>query len=406
MSKNIKLPEHNSSRLLFVDNDDAELVLNELEQVSSDIEKDRCTEGGCKFLLGKLSDHTWILEDCGIYDSNHTHRAEIINTTSNEVAYNVTRIMEYSQECDRLYTEHSGSIKFILLDSPSEDLYANFYIKYERALPSAVTRLGNITIDGNVFQGCILFYNYNSNNQLVIQEAVQISGGLQVTNELDQPVNYMNYCSLTIKDVILEFGRISIKYNINPNNSNSVKIGMIGTISPYINSQNNYYGKFNSSRYYTENDSLVEPSYFIIQAPKNRSWICYRECYEESLPGSYNYEYDDNNNYVQHTKNDCPCYFINKEGAALNGYNGTLNNGHYEYTINIDRNRTPYLFMLPEIFWNYQSIEYFGSNDNVVSYDGGPSNPIKNIYNELDGIFYKQFTIVPSSQIFKIKITY
>ena len=83
-TKNIKLFEHNSSRLLFVDHQESDfkLDLEELEQDSS--ETDKCNCDSPKFLLGKLNNYIWLLEDSGIYDSNHTHQANINHTDINE----------------------------------------------------------------------------------------------------------------------------------------------------------------------------------------------------------------------------------------------------------------------------------------------------------------------------------
>ena len=74
---NIILPEHNSSRLLFIDNQDPNfnLTIENLEQDSS--EKDKCNCSDPKFLLGQLNDYIWLLEDSGTYDTNHTHQANL-----------------------------------------------------------------------------------------------------------------------------------------------------------------------------------------------------------------------------------------------------------------------------------------------------------------------------------------
>ena len=423
MSTRIILPEHNSSRLLFIDNQlpDFNLNLVELEQDSS--EKDTCT---CdpKFLLGKLNEYVWILEDSGKYDSNHTHQAELrynnslTNTT--EVMFTVNRIMEYSQECDRLYANHGGGIKFILIDSPSETQTMELFIKYERSLPGfeVITDLRNNDTN-EVYRGCIVFYRY-INNVPTMYQIVQVIGGLNVIDTNTQlPMQNVEYCGITIKTVKIDFNKITFTYSITPNDTNDIKVGYIGTSSLFTNPQNKNYGKFISEGYYQNNDNFIEPGCFFIQAPKNRSWICYRSYYNNSSVISkmvqeiYNYNLSTGRyNFANKVKNGYNCYELNK--ASLNGFNGILNDNKYIYEIEIDRtsDKSYFFFIIPLMFNDYESLEYYNSNNIKITNStdlGANEFTEQNIYNELDGLFYKAIKVpigLSYCKIYKIKITY
>lgn len=421
-TKNIKLFEHNSSRLLFVDNQESDfkLDLEELEQDSS--ETDKCNCDSPKFLLGKLNNYIWLLEDSGIYDSNHTHQANINHTDINdntETLYNVTRIMEISAECDRIYTAHGGGLKFVLLDSPSEDQIIELFIKYERSLPciEQITDLRDNNT-GDVYPGCLVFWRYN-NNQLQMYQVVQLIAGLTVRNDDLSPMNNINYCDIDIKNIIVDFNRLKFTYSIEPNTSNDIKISFIGTQSLFTNPSLGNYGKFIGRKYYENNDNYIEPGIFLIQVPQNRSWICYRIFYSlsESPGSSVNLIHKSNNTtfvtvYEAKYKNNCKCFYL--DHSELNGYYGNLENNKYIYEIDIDRNsdKNWVSIMIPTIFNNYESFEYFDNNGNKLTNqnDLGANNFFdKEIYNELDGIYYKCITIPIGLQyckIYKIKITY
>ena len=423
MPTQIILPEHNSSRLLFIDNQlpDFNLEVVDLEQNSS--EKDHCNCSS-KFLLGKLNDYVWILEDSGKYDSNHTHQAELkynnslTNTT--EVMFTINRIMEYSQECDRLYTRHSGGLKIILIDSPSDDQIMELFIKYGRSLPGfeVITDIRNNDTN-EVYHGCIVFYKY-VNNIPTMYQIVQIIGGINVIDSNTQlPMQNIEYCGITVKSVNINFNRIKFTYSITPNNTNDIKVGYIGTSSLFINPEKQNYGKFISKGYYLNNDNFIEPGCFFIQAPKNRSWICFRNYYSDSSMLSSNvqeiYGYNQSTNRYNFSikqKNGCKCY--NVIMAALSGIKGVLENDKYIYTIDINRNNDHnyYLFMIPLLFNDYESFEYYDNNNTklINSIDLGSKNfEDQNIYNELDGLFYKLITIpigLSYCKVYKIKITY
>ena len=425
---NIILPEHNSSRLLFIDNQDPNfnLQIEDLEQDSS--EKDKCNCSNPKFLLGQLNDYIWLLEDSGTYDTNHTHQAKLNYTDQNnntETFFNVNRIMELSAESDRLYTAHSGGLKFILLDSPLEDQIIELFIKYERTLPGfeMITDLKN-TQTGEIYPGCLVFFKYNTNNTSQMSQVVQLIAGLSVrdSNTL-QPMNNINYCSLNVKNATIDFNELKFTYSIEPNITNDIKVSFIGTNSLFTNPNSGNYGKFISQRYYENNDNYIEPGVFLIQAPKNRSWICYRTYYNSGFsPGTYvnvvtksnltNHSYEYTNKYKNDGENDCLCFYLNK--SPLNGYKGTLENNKYVYEINIDRNsdKNVFLLMIPKMFCNYTSLEYLDNNNNVLtnSMDLGANEfTVKDIYNELDGMFYK-LIVIPIlrfyCKIYKVKLTY
>ena len=420
---NIKLFEHNSSRLLFVDNIDPnfELKLEELEQDSS--EKDKCNCNKPKFLLGKLTNSVWLLEDSGAYDSNHTHQANINYTDQSdntETFFNVDRLMEYSAESDHLYTSHGGGLKFVLLDSPIEDQTIELFIKYERTLPGIeqITDLKN-NDTGEIYPACIVFYKYN-NNVLQMLQIVQLVAGLNVRdNNTLEPMKNINYCSLHVKNALIDFNRLKFTYSIDPNTSNDIKVSFIGTNSLFTNPSLGNYGKFISGRYYENNDNYLEPGFFLIQAPKNRSWICLRTKYgSTNSPGTYYYNVSQSDIqsliyvYEIKHKDNCKCCYLNK--SPLDGYYGNLENNKYVYEINIDRNLDENYFtiMIPYIFTDYESLEYIDNNGNIVSgyMDLGANEFVEeNIYNELDGMFYKQISlpiIRTYCKVYKLKITY
>ena len=108
---NIRLPEHNSSRLIFVpssitgNNPDFKLYIEDTT-TDSNCSCSGDSEYPSNWLLGKLNNYCWYLEDCGIYDSNHYHTANIYYYDNSNVKQNyitVTRSMEYGEESDRLF---------------------------------------------------------------------------------------------------------------------------------------------------------------------------------------------------------------------------------------------------------------------------------------------------------------
>ena len=423
---NIILPEHNSSRLLFIDNQDPNfnLQIADLEQDSS--EKDKCNCSDPKFLLGQLNNYIWLLEDSSEYDTNHTHKAKLNYTdqyNNSETFFDVKRIVEYGEECDRLYTSHSGGLKFVLLDSPTENQTIELFIKYERTLPGfeMITDLQN-TQTGEIYPACLVFFRYNStNNTPQMTQVVQLVAGLNVldSNTL-QPMNNINYCSINIKNINIDFNQLKFTYTIDPNTTNDIKISFIGTSSLFTNPNNGNYGKFISQRYYENNDNFIEPGIFLIQAPQNRSWICYRTCYNSGFsPGITVSEVTKSNltnhsyEYTTKYKDGHKCYYLNR--ASLNGYNGTLENNKYIYEVNIDRNsgKNVFILMIPTMFTDYESLQYLDNNNNVVSsyMDLGANefNDTEIVYNELDGMFYKTIVIPiirSYCKIYKVKLTY
>ena len=411
---NIKLLEHNSSRLLFYSVDampnanEFKLTIEDITSTTSD--STYCTEMDNhiytnNWLLGKLNNKIWYIEDVGVYDSNHEHTAKVyyIDETTNEenIVWNVKRIMEYGEECDRLYCEHSGGFKILLIDSPENELEANFYIKYERNLPGIGEAVGTLTnpTTGETINNCVVFYKYNSSNEVIMTEAIKLDFNLSVINNDGSLMEGINYCNIIPKKADIEFSRLSIKYEISPNTSNDVKLGMIGITTlgesdPY----SGYYGKFNSSRYYQDNDNYIEPMYFIVQAPKNRSWICYRSGYCDEYVGF--------GPYRNHQIDGCYCYYVRGEGFGLNGYYGTYNSStqRYVYEININPidNGKVFSVLLPKIFFNYQSVTYKNGSSNTIAFDG----EIEDIYNEFDGMIYRVFYLESSSNVRKIILEY
>lgn len=397
---NIHLLEHNSSRLLFFSsNVETEL---KIESTTSD---PYCTEHDeyqymNDWLLGRLNNKIYMVEDVGIYDSNHEHTAKIYHMVDGveNITWNLTRQMEYSEECDRLYCEHSGGFKILLVDSPTESQKANFYIKYDRNLPGVGEYIGRLRNEatGETYYNCIVFYKYDDGNNLIMSEVLQMDFNLSVVNDDNTPMEGINYCGILPKRAEVEFSRISIEYNITENTSNDVKIGMIGvsSLNETTTGSGYRYSKFLSPRYFDGNDNIIEPMYFIVQPPKNRSWICFRTSYEQVSPGPYSIR----------TLDGCNCYYIRVPGAGLNGYYGTYNSSTdtYRYEIIVDRSRLPFILMLPKIFWNYSSIKYYDTNNSLRSFDGQSLN----IFNELDGMYYKIFKLLPTSSIAKIILEY
>ena len=423
----IKLPEHYSSRLLFLqtktmEDVDEDCNIDDFNLQIRDTTNDvNCTESDnseypSKFLLGKLTNHVWYLEDSGIYDSNHEHTAIAYHISecngTEKTVYQITRIMEYGDECDRLYMEHGGGLKVVLIDSvdPTEEQTLNFYIKYERSKPAPVEVFGNVKdTNNNVIQNCLVFEKYNDNNQLVISEIIQMTFGLLIykndefgPNGEYIPVEYINYCSIHPQNITYDFSKITIKYTIDENTGNEPLFSMIGTNSVGDNvGISNYWGKFISYKYHNDNDSYVEPGYFLVQAPKNRSWICYRTYIGHPNPGVGVYDYSISNYKY---KDDAKCINVRWPEAGLNGYYGTYNSSTNTYTYEIDTSEKSFGLLLPKIFWNYTSLKLLDSNGNELVRPDDHSITI--IYNELDGMFYKSILMLPTSQVNKIKLEY
>ena len=402
---NIKLFEHNSSRLLFIE----ESVINNINNfelfIKDTTDSEYCTEMDDtqyvnNWLLGRLDRHTWLLEDVGIYDSNHEHTADIYyidNNGEEQILYHIIRIYEYSGECDRLYVEHGGSTGFILLNSGGINLNVNFYIKYERDLPSVKEYVGTgmKSTTGERIDNCVMFFKYNALNKLILYQSIRINFNLETIEDLGE----INYSDITPKDINIDFAQLSIKYDITNNTQNNPKYGAIGILSlDNILPEYMYYGKFVSENYYINNDKYVQPTYYIIQSPQNRSWICYRSCYSSN--GYYSYTYG-----VREMYDEYLCCYINRENCGLTGMNGIYdnNNSQYIYEINIDKSKNYYCFMLPEGYLDYDSITFLNENNNEMTLN---DNYIDDVYNELDGIIYKVFNIRKSSSINKIIIRY
>lgn len=396
MVSNIKFPEHNSSRLIFV-NPNSLNNINDYKLYVEDITNDQncsieCSGNSVKWLLGKLNENVWLLEDTGIYDSNHEHTGDIYyidNNDQKQIVYNITRVMEYSQECDRMYTEHGGGFKFLLLDGDEDDLYANFYIKYERNLPGCFEKIEDLIINNETISDCIEFCKYDSDNQLIITEILKINTEMSIVdNTTGNPMDNINYCNISINDISVDFSKLSVNYHIDENNTNDIKLGFIST--NYIS------GKFLSANYANMNDSVITPSYFIVQAPKNRSWICYRKVNNKgTMWDGYSNIWDDKY-----------CGMLDFPDEELTGYYGTYNDetNSYIYEIDIDRSKMPFILLIPKMFCDYDLIEYFDENDRLIIYYDG--EPIKDIFNELDGMFYRVISIPPASHTAKIIIEY
>lgn len=402
MPTNIYLLEHNSSRLLFYSSStDVELKIEDTTSSQYCTEMDGYIYPN-NWLLGKLSDHIYYIEDVGIYDSNHEHTAKVYYndpvTNEETIVWSVTRLMEYGEECDRMYCEHSGGFKVIFIDSPIEDLYANFYIKYERNLPGIFEQIGTLTnkTTGEKHYNCVVFYKYNPDNpdNIMMAEILQLDFNLTVVNDDNTLMDGINYCTITPKQANIDFSRLSVKYSLSENNSNDIKLGMIGA-SPFNENELDFrHSKFLPDRYYTGNGNFIDPMYFIVQVPKNRSWICYRCCYDSASPGPF---------YNDRTIDGNICGYIRAKGAGLNGYYGVLNGDKYVYEINIDRSKMPFIFMLPKMFWDYSSIKYYDSNNNVIRvFDGTTID----VYNELDGMSYRIIVFPPASYTAKIILEY
>jgi hypothetical protein len=52
--------------------------------------------------------------------------------------------------------------------------------------------------------------------------------------------------------------------------------------------------------------------------------------------------------------------------------------------------------MIPKLYWNYSQIIWKNSSGSSVTYSGLPQ---EELYNELDGMFYRIFILPPSSPI-------
>lgn len=395
--KEIILPEHNSSRLLFVNIPECNNGTIDLN-IEDTTDSEYCTETqkyqyNNSWLLGKLNNYIWLVEDVGQYDLNHEHTANIYytdpNTNEKVVVYTIRRVMEYGEECDRLYMQNSGGFKLLLLDNTDNTQYANMYIKYEKYLPGCKEEVLTRNEDGKTIYG-VAFYKYQ-NKLLGISEVISISNQLIVnTDEVDasgNPIhmNGLNYCQPTINNVNIDFSKLQIVYNLSHNTLNDIKVGVLG-----INSVNH---KFIS---YKISNNCIEPSYFIVQAPKNRSWICYRSCYNSN----YGVYYD-----TRVMPNNSTCGYLNREGSSLNGVFGNYDsvNNKYVYEINITEKTVNFNFMIPSYFTNWYSIEFMNNYNSAIPYDG--YEPF-DFFNELDGLYYKIYTFRPSSAIYKIIIKY
>ena len=308
--------------------------------------------------------------------------------------------MEYGQESDRLYTKYSGGLKLIFNDGKTLSGSTSFYIKYEKNLPGCTEVVHREEEDGKILDG-IIFYKYNDTTIGILDIGV-ISNELIVTkdNVFDDegnpvPMENLNYVKNTINTLTCDMNQISISYTLDNNLLNDIKIGILG-----VSTQGK---KFIS---YKIVDNCIEPAYFIVQAPKNRSWICYRLAYTYSYPGP---------TYGSSRRlNGCTCRILYFPESSLNGYFGEYDasTSSYKYTINIDKTKTYYTLLLPDIFWDFDSIIFKDSSDNTISYSGynfisgtTSSTPI-DIYNEGDGMFYRCWTLPQASSISKIIVSY
>lgn len=396
MPSNIKFPEHNSSRLIFV-NPNSFNNVNDYKLYVEDITDDsncniECVGNSVKWLLGKLNDNIWLLEDTGVYDSNHEHVGDVYyidNNDQKQIIYNITRVMEYGQECDRMYTEHGGGFKFLLLDGDSKDLDANFYLKYERNLAGCFEKIEDLNTNNGIIPNCIKFYKYDSNNELIVTEILRINSEIEILdNTTGNPINTIDYCNISINDISIDFSKLIANYHITENNTNDIKVGFISTECVSM--------KFLSANYLNMNDSVITQSYFVVQAPKNRSWICYRKVNDGGMMwDGYTNIWDDQY-----------CGYLNFPNEGLTGHYGTYNSetNSYIYEIDIDRDNLPFIMLIPKMFCDYDSIEFFKENGQLITYFDG--EPIIDIYNELDGMFYRKIVIPPASYSAKIIIEY
>ena len=396
--KEIILPEHNSSRLLFISNNYINTGDVELN-IEDTTDSEYCTEKSSiqydnNWLLGKLNNYIWLLEDTGQYDLNHEHTANIYyndpSTNEKVIIYTVRRVMEYGEECDRLYLQYSGSLKLLLLDNIENTQYANMYIKYERNLPGCKEEIVTRDDSDGITYG-VAFYKYQGKT-LGISEIIAISNKLVVnTDETDSsgnpiPMTGLNYCIPSINNINIDFSKLNISYTISQNTTNDIKVGILG-----INSSSK---KFISYKIY---NNCIESSYFIVQAPRNRSWICYRSCYNTTYYGMY---------YSLRTMPDnTTCGYLSRKGSELTGKFGNYDSSsnQYVYEFNITDKTKPFHFMIPKYFTNWTSIEFKNSSDNIITYDG---NDPFDFFNELDGLYYKVYSIKTSSSITKIIIKY
>lgn len=386
----IILPEHNSSRLLFINDG----ILNSSQ--AELIIEDTTTDANCdcdgdivfsnKWLLGRLNSNIWLLEDCGVYDSNHEHTAKIyyINPDTNQEVFicNVRRVMEYGLECDRLYCQTGGGMKTIFTDGniDFENLPSvNFYIKYEKNLPPIKEEVSFEEDDHGTKTYSLTFYKKNELNQIGITDVLSITNNLQVQN-----INNLHIIIPSITDLSADFSKISIKYNIGPNPENDLQVGIIG-----VNTANK---KFISPLI---SNGCIEPTYFMVVYPKNRSWICYRISTDIVYGVAYNNRKVNGYNAV----------LINRADEGLTGSFGIsqYSNTIYSHNINLDRSHERCFFMLPLQFTDYEEIRFQNSSRRTIDYDG---ESIIEIYNELDGMYYRVYTFLQSSEIYSMQIRY
>ena len=395
--KQIILPEHNSSRLIFIDNNNVNLLVDNTTRVS---ECD-CYYGTSRMQIGKLNDYIWIIEDVGEYDTNHQHSADLYyidpNTNERKVLYNVTRIFEYNSECDRAYVQHGGGHKMIIVFPSNKQLSANFYLKYAKNTPNVKEEVIYDTANDNYL---IYTYKYDESGKLGINDLIGIVKTLNITtDELDnagnpKPMEGVSYIDLSIDSVDVTMNQIRINYHIGDNNTDDLKVGVLG-----INSATD---KFISPLI---TDDRIEPLYFIIEPPKNRSWIFLRidkdEEHNVATPPKY---------YTQPTNRMVGEYHCGYLWGNMIGFKGIYNENDNTYEYNIDVDSIPMIFSIPEYYLDYKSIQFFDENDNELKMQGPSTNwPHSNtwqIYNEYDGICYFSYLIHVQSKTKKIKLVY
>ena len=374
MAQQIILPEHNSSRLLFVN--ESKLCDNavDIPLLIRDTTSDSHHTSECNYdyktpwLLGKLTPHVYYLEDTGMYDLNHEHTAEIYyidpSTEQEVIMYNVTRVMEYGQECDRMYCEHSGGMKVMFIDSNESDKTANFYIKYEKNLPGCFETK---VIDSSDPTKMGIGFIKKQGDNLGYVEVLGFTYQLRVTNDTTgEEVDYLTYITESINNCSCDFSKLHIDYHTTENNTNDIKVGILGITS---NAK-----KFIS---YRISSNCQEPCYFLIQPPANRSWIFYRATeYKGRIPTySYGIDVPSGSTYLSE---------ISLPGSGATGMYGILEGSKYKYEIpiSITEENNIFIFCLPTIFSNYSSIIVYG-NETSESLN----NPTV-YYNDLDGMSY------------------
>lgn len=403
--QDIRLPEHWSSRLLFIEN----TVLN---NGRAELQIEETDEGGyscdChgivdRFLISKLNKYIWLVEDCGTYDTNHYHTANIyyIDPTSlnKVILYHITRDMEYDVECDRMYTTNGGSNKVSILDDKFENLTANFYLKYEKNIPPCKEEVEKITED-DIDKYYIYLYNYSSSNQIGIVDALSVNNKLEdIESRLfieGNPINKLNLLDINITNVQITTSQLSVKYDIPENTSNDFKVGFINIDSTTDKFISNYIKPY-----------APESTYFIIQPPKNRSWIYYRLLStEHDIGNPFGYYYGkyniDSHEYYR--------YPLGMSGIGIQGHYGTFNNDNntYTYEINLDRSNDSignYLFLPIEVC-DYKSMKFYNSSDEEISWDGNMWTPGDYFFNDIDGRKYRFWWFYHTTRIYKIILTY